>query len=68
MLPINKSYIEKFFFSDDKEYFKILVDYIQKNEKIIVQKAQTYLNNYENNRRYNYATDIDKILYLIENQ
>jgi hypothetical protein len=68
MLPINKNYIERFFFSDDQEYFKFLLDYIHKNEKVIVQKAQTYLYNYESNKRYNYATDIDKILTVIEDQ
>lgn len=65
MFPINKQYYNKFVVADNK-YNKILMEHIDKNLFKIVQGAQQYLTDYENGIRYNFCTDIDRMIHTLE--
>lgn len=65
MFPIKKEYKDKFYTSKNIFFQKIIEAKIKKDLKIIVNKAQDYLIDYECGIRYDYYVDIDKILEVI---
>ena len=65
ILPISKQYCNKFVVPDDS-YNKMLMEYINKNTFKIVQGTQNYLIDYENGIRHKFCTDIDRMIYAIE--
>ncbi len=65
MFPIKKSFLEKFNIENDRYYNQILT-IINTNRNLIIEQAQKYLTDYENNIRPSYCTSIDNILLALE--
>nr|WP_111570808.1 type III toxin-antitoxin system ToxN/AbiQ family toxin [Halanaerobium saccharolyticum] len=64
MFPIKRIYLEKFNIEGNKHY-KLIENVIKKNEKEIVEKAQKYLDKYQNGYKHRFATNIDRIYLTI---
>lgn len=64
MFPVKKSYLNKY--RTEGNSFAILIqNIIDKNSKQIVTECQRYLNNYEKGKRSEYATDIDLLISIL---
>lgn len=62
MYPITSQYIQKFN-TGDIPYFVMLSDFIQRNEKNIVQAASAYLSRYEHDGKWcDQAVNLDQLL------
>lgn len=64
MFPINKEYKEKFHTSKNIFFQKIIEAKIKKDLKLIVKKAQKYLNRYET-EKIEFAVKIDEIIKIL---
>ena len=67
MFPINKKFTQKFHIENNAEYIRTN-DIIQKNSKIIIQQARTYLDNYSCGKKPKYSVDIDLLLAYIKSK
>ena len=72
IFPIDKKYCDKYIIPN-KKYDLMLMNYVKKNLKEIIEGAQEYLRKYESGERFTYCTDIDRMLtalneYELENQ
>lgn len=65
MIPIEKSYIEKYQISNDDFMLKIK-SIIDNNEKEIIMRAKEYLSKYESGFRHRFATNIDGIANMLD--
>lgn len=64
MFPVNKSYFDRYR-TDGNMEAAIMAGFIDKNEKKIVSKAQSYLDAYAAGQRSQFATDIDLLLSFL---
>ncbi len=64
MFPIHKCFTKPFYAENNVEYAR-LTNFIKKNEKTIINQAQTYLNEYKENNKSPYAVNIDLLLEYI---
>ena len=63
MFPVENKYFE--YFRTSSDYYKMMLDIIDKNEKTIVEECQAYLERYERGEIPHFATDIDFLLKLL---
>ena len=64
MFPIHKRFTHPFHIEGNIEYIR-LDTIIQRNAKIIIQQAQSYLDAYADNNKPTYAVNIDLLLEYI---
>ena len=67
MFPVSKEYYERYRTEGDPAS-TLICAIIDKHEKEIVADCQSYLNRYEANGKPQYATDLDLLINLIENE
>jgi hypothetical protein len=66
MFPVTKGYLVRYR-TEGNEFAMMINEIINKNISLIVNECQNYLNQYEQGIKPPYATDIDKLLKLLNN-